>query len=349
MKKIKIISHIQYTLFLLVFVLLSACGNKSGDDEAGQTKTLKLTFQSSENSGSYIYVEQERWAARVAELTQGQIRITMVPVEAIVKHSETLEAISAGFLDGHITASGYFSGKDPAFGLLGNTVGAWSQPEEMLRFIEEGGGRELYDELLTPYGVKFIGAITTGLEALVSKVPINGVADLKGLKIRAPEGLVQSVFSAAGASPVNLPSSEVYTSLDKGLIDAADYTVFSVNHQQGMHDIAAHPVYPGFHSVPSIDVSMNLKKWSALSSEQQTLLQQSVKEMSDSMLEILRQRDEAAVAEAKASGKITVHDWSAEEREKFRMIAQNEWLKFAEKSASARKVYDTLVAWFEKQ
>jgi len=160
--------------------------------------------------------------------------------------------------------------------------------------------------------------------------------------------LVQSVFAAAGATPVNLPASEVYTSLDKGLIDAADYTVFSVNQQQGMHDIAMHPVYPGFHSVPSIDVSMNLAVWNKMSPEQHDILTESVNELAASMLGILRARDATAVADAKAAGNIVVHDWSSEERERFRKIAQQEWLKFSEKSESARKVYDALVLWFEQ-
>src|SRR5690606_28295155 len=119
------------------------------------------------------------------------------------------------------------------------------------------------NELLEPYGLHFIGATTPGLEALVSKVPIEGVDDLKGVKIRAPEGLVQEVFAAAGASPVNLPGSEVFTSLDKGVIDAADYSVYSTNQAQGLHDVAKNPVYPGFHSLPLVEVSMNKAKWDA--------------------------------------------------------------------------------------
>ncbi|NRA56092.1 MAG: TRAP transporter substrate-binding protein DctP, partial [Gammaproteobacteria bacterium] len=188
---------------------------------------FNLKFQSSDNAGNANYVLMQDWANSIDKLTAGVVSVEMLPAGSIVKHTETLESVGSGILDGHITATGYFSGKDPAFGLLGNTVGAWGDPAEMMDFINNGGGRELYEELLSPYGVQFLGATATGLEAFVSKVPLNGVADLKGLKLRAPEGLVQAVFAAAGATPVNLPGSDVYTSLDKGLIDAADYTVFS--------------------------------------------------------------------------------------------------------------------------
>ncbi|OMH25810.1 TRAP transporter substrate-binding protein [Motiliproteus sp. MSK22-1] len=304
-----------------------------------------LKFQSSDNSGNPNYVIQQEWAERVKEITGGRISVEMLPVGSIVKHSETLEAVGAGIIDGHVTATSYFSGKDPAFGLLGNTVGAWGDPNEMLDFINNGGGRELYEELLAPYGVQFIGASATGLEAFVSKIPLNGVSDLKGLKLRAPEGLVQAVFSAAGATPVNLPGSEVYTSLDKGLIDAADYTVFSTNHQQGMHKIATHPVYPGFHSLPVIEISMTKRTWDRMPEDLQKLLTESVSEFAQNIVSALKKEDLKAVAEAEASGSVTIHNWNMVERNKFRNIARGQWKVFAEKSPNAKKVYQVLTKY----
>ncbi len=301
-----------------------------------------LKFQSSDNAGNPNFELKKEWAGRVKEMTGGRVSIEMLPVGSVVKHTETLDAIAAGVIDGHVTATGYFSGKDPAFGLLGNTVGAWSDPNEMLLFIENGGGHELYEELLAPYGVQFIGASATGLEAFVSKKPLNGVGDLKGLKMRAPEGLVQAVFAAAGASPVSLPGSEVFTSLDKGVIDAADYTVFSTNHQQGMHKIANHPVYPGFHSMPVLEISINKETWDGMPDDLKAILRVSVRDFARRMTSALKLKDQAAVAEAKADPNITIHDWPADERNKFRAIAQQQWKVFAEKSDNAKKVYDVL-------
>jgi len=303
---------------------------------------FNLKFQSSDNAGNANYVLMQDWANSIDKLTDGVVSVEMLPAGSIVKHTETLESVGSGILDGHITATGYFSGKDPAFGLLGNTVGAWGDPAQMMDFINNGGGRELYEELLAPYGVQFLGATATGLEAFVSKVPLNGVADLKGLKLRAPEGLVQAVFAAAGATPVNLPGSEVYTSLDKGLIDAADYTVFSTNQQQGLHKIAKHPVYPGFHSMPLIEVSMTQKTWQKIPAATQKIILSSVKDFSNNIMTTLKNNDIKAVAVANAAGDITIHDWSKEERNKFRSIAQGQWQIFSQKSPNAKKVYNVL-------
>ena len=325
-------------LFLGTAVVLAMAGTAQAQD-------YSFRFQSSDPAGNTNFMLQKEWAEMVSEKTDGQIAIEMLPVETIVAHSETLDAVAAGIIDGHFTDTSYASGKDPAFGLIANPVGAWSDPSQMFDFMENGGGKELMNEMLEPYGLHFIGATTPGLEAFVSKVPLDGVDDLEGLKLRAPEGMVQNVFAAAGAAPVNLPGSEVFTSLDKGVIDAADYNTFSTNAAQGLHDVAQHPVYPGFHSMPLIEVSMNKAKCDALPEELQAALEESVKEFAVYQSETVHERDMEAAEEARESGEITIHDWSDEERAKFRAIARSQWEKAAEASENSQKVYDTLTTY----
>ncbi len=315
-------SNLKKSLIGSICIALSLC------TMANAAEVFKYKFQSSDNAGSENFKAQQAWSENV--------------------NTETLDAISTGIIDGHVTAVGYFSGKDPAFGLLGNTVGAWSDVNELLLFMEHGGGNELLSELLAPYGVTNLGSSTTGLEAFVSKVPLNGVKDLKGLKLRAPEGLVQAVFAAAKASPVNLPGSEVFTSLDKGVIQAADYTVLSTNDQQGLHKIAKHPVYPGFHSLPLINVSLNTKKYNKLPENLKEILKTSVIAFSRDIVSKLKLKDLEVLGKLKQDSSITIHDWSSTERNKFRAIAQQEWKKFAKKSPNAKKVYEVLSAYLSK-
>lgn len=312
---------------------------------AAAAQDYSLRFQSSDPAGNANFILQQDWAADVAERTGGAVVVELLPVETIVAHSETQDAVAAGILDGHFTDTSYFAGKDPAFGLIANPVGAWSAPQQMFDFMENGGGKELMNEMLEPYGLHFIGATTPGLEAFLSKVPLSGVDDLEGLKLRAPEGMVQRVFAAAGAAPVNLPGSEVFTSLDKGVIDAADYTVFSTNHQQGMHDVANHPIYPGFHSMPLVEVSINKATWDSMPAEIQEALEASVRDWAQMQVATLAERDEAAVAEAQADPNITVHNWPDEERARFRAIAKTQWEKAADASENSRKVYDALTTY----
>jgi TRAP-type mannitol/chloroaromatic compound transport system substrate-binding protein len=303
------------------------------------------TLQTSAQAGDNFFPMIEDWAERVEVMSGGRIDMNIVPVGTIVAHNETLDAVGAGILQGHVTDPSYFSGRDAAFGMLGNLVGAWSAPEQLFNYINYGGGKEIYNELVNPYGLQFLGASTTGVEAFLSSKPLYGVEDLKGLKMRAPEGMVQEVFAAAGASPVNLPGSEVFTSLEKGVIDAADYTVFSTNAAQGMHEFAPYPIYPGFHSMPVMEVSLNKDLYDSLDDDLKMILEVSVRDFSADMVTRLRKADTIAVLEANADPDVTVINWSDEERAKFREIARGQWEGWANRSEMSGKVYESITAY----
>lgn len=316
---------------------------------AASAQEYSFRFQSSDPAGNPNFEYQKGWTDLVAVRSGGKVKIELLPVGSVVEYNETLDAVAGGILDGQICDSSYWAGKDPAFGLISNPVGAWSDPSQMIDFVENGGGKEIMTELLGSYGLHFIGVSTPGLEAFVSRVPLDGVDDLKGLKVRSPEGPIANVFAAAGAAPVNLPASEVYTSIDKGVVDAADYSVFSVNQQQGLNKAAPHPVYPGFHSLPLVEVSMNKAKWDELPDDIKKILEETVKEFQQTQIDGLKKADQAALEEATTDGSITVHDWPAEERAKFRKIAVAEWERVAKTSPMAQKVFDTLTTYLKEK
>lgn len=305
------------------------------------------TFQTSETAGEPGFINKQKWAENVEKMSGGRIEIEILPIGAVVPHTDTLDAVGTGILQGHLTDPSYFAGKDPAFAMMGNLVGAWSDPFELIGFMQSGGGHELYAELVEPYGVHFIGAAATEPEAFVSSVPIRSVEDLKGVKMRAPEGMVYEIFSKAGASPVALPGSEVFTALDKGVVQAADYTVFATNQSQGMNDVAHYPLYPGFHSLPLIDISMTKSIWDELPDDLKAVLNASVDQFIFDHVYSVRKLDAAAVEEAKANPEIEIVNWSGDERAKFRRIAQQEWENWAGKNDLTQRYYDSVVAYLK--
>jgi len=303
------------------------------------------TFQTSETAGEPQFKIKQDWAKNVETMSSGRIKIEILPTGAVVPANQTLDAVAAGILQGHLTDPSYFSGKNPAFGMIGNLVGAWGDPLEFLDYMNFGGGEAIYNKLVEPYGLHLIGAAATGLESFPTKKPIRKIDDLKGLKVRAPEGMVYDIFSKAGAAPVNLPGSEVYTSLEKGVIDAADYTVFATNHAQGMHKFASYPSYPGFHSLPMVAVDINKQIWDGLPPDLKAILQTSVDAMAYEMVAKLKQLDLKAVAEAKKDPNIHIIDLPQEERVKFRNIAKQEWETWAKKNQVTKEFYDSVVQY----
>jgi len=315
--------------------------------QAAAAAEYEWTFQTSETAGEPQFRIKNEWAEMVETMSGGRIAIEILPVGAVVPHNQTLDAVSSGILQGHLTDPSYFSGRNPAFSMLGNLVGAWGDPLEFLEYMNYGGGEELYNELVEPYGVHLIGAAATGLEAFVSKKPIRSVDDLKGLKLRAPEGMVYDIFQKAGAAPVNLPGSEVYTGLEKGVIDAADYTVFATNQAQGLHQFARYPNYPGFHSLPMVAVSLNKDIWDGLPDDLKRILEVSVDKLGYDLVFRLKQLDLEAVQEARADPDVEIIDLPAAERAEFRRIAQTEWEEWADRNEMTRKVYESVVEFLE--
>jgi TRAP-type C4-dicarboxylate transport system substrate-binding protein len=307
------------------------------------------TFQTSETAGEPQFKIKNTWAENINVMSGGKIKIEILPTGAVVPHNQTLDAVSSGILQGHLTDPSYFSGRNPAFSMLGNLVGAWGDPLEFLEFMKYGGGEDLYNELVEPYGVHLIGAAATGLEAFVTKKPIRTVEDLKGLKVRAPEGMVYDIFQKAGAAPVNLPGSEVYTGLEKGVIDAADYTVFATNQAQGLHQFARYPNYPGFHSLPMVAVSMNKQIWDGLSPELKTILKVATDKLAFDLVFNLKKLDLVAVQEAKKDPNIEIINMAPTERAKFRQIAQQEWKEWAKRNEMTQKVYDAAVKFLTER
>ena len=312
-------------------------------------ESYNLKFQSSDNSGTAAFEVQNAWAEHLKEMSDGRINVEMLPTGSIVEYNETLDAVGAGILGGQITDSSYFTGKDPAFALIGNPVGAYSSPEELRAFFDRGGGAELYNEILEPYGVHFVGAAAQTAEAIPSKIAIDSVEDLKGVKMRAPEGMVQSAFAAAGASPVNLPQSEVFTALDKGVISAADATTLATNDSMGLHDVAKNPIWPGFHSLPLNEVSINKSTWDGMSDEDKKIFTESVTWYADELASRIKARDQEVADKLSKQEGVTIHSWSEEEKKKFRQIAQDQWEDYAGRSENAQKVYDKLTAFLKEE
>ncbi|MCK2182441.1 TRAP transporter substrate-binding protein [Halomonas getboli] len=312
-----------------------------------QAADYEWTFQTSETAGEPQFEMKKAWADNVEQMSDGRISIEILPVNSVVQANQTLQAVSSGILQGHMTDPSYFTGQNPAFGMIGNLVGAWSDPYDFLDYMNNAGGEQLYNELVEPYGLHLIGAAATGLESLPSTKPIHSVEDMKGLKLRAPEGMVYNIFEAAGATPVNLPGSEVYTGLEKGVIDAADYTVFATNQAQGLHEFAPYPLYPGFHSLPMVSVSLNKDIWDGLPADLQAILETSVDQLAYEMVAELKTRDLEAVREARQDPDIEIIDLPAEERVKFRNIAKQEWANWAEKNEITQEFYDSVVGYLE--
>ncbi|MBM3534855.1 MAG: TRAP transporter substrate-binding protein [Alphaproteobacteria bacterium] len=302
---------------------------------------------------AYYKMIQDHWLDRLAAMTGGQVKIELTPIGSVVPHTETMNAIGQGILQGDLTSTTYFAGRDKVFALMGDLIAGYDTPLQLTMFCYHGGGREILQEAFDRYSggtVQVIGCGAIAKEALVSKARIATLADLKGKKIRSPEGLAAEVFRRAGAAPVAMPPSETYTALDKGVVDAADNSSYTMDKSVGMHKVAKFPIYPGIHSMPIIQFTVNKAMWNRLSPQ----TRQAVDSWYLAMIYDLTMRNELQdrvfVAQDKAdkSSGIEIIDWSQPDRDAFRAIAAGAWKDFAEGSPLAKKAYDANIAFMQK-
>jgi TRAP-type C4-dicarboxylate transport system substrate-binding protein len=324
--------------------LLSIAALGLGLAVGGAQAETVLKLQTSTQSGAFEYTYiAEKWGPRLAAMTGGEVQVEFTPINSIVDRKDTPEAVMAGVLQGDMTAVSYFTGRDPAFAILGDLIAGYDSVDQVQTFCRHGGGREalqgLWDSIL-PDALHVVGCAAAAKEALVAKVPINGVADLEGVKIRSPSGLAATVFKMAGAAPVSMSLSDVFTSLEKGVIDAADASAYINNSTSGFHQVATYPLYPGIHSMAVRQLTINKGVWDSLTPEQQDVIEVWFYATYDDVRRQLDLQDRAQASKDIGEGTITVIDWPQAERDKFRAIATEAWEETAGKSAAARQALD---------
>ncbi|WP_372621627.1 TRAP transporter substrate-binding protein [Falsiroseomonas sp.] len=164
----------------------------------------------------------ERISARVAQLTDGKFRIQAFPAGEIVGGLQVLDAVQAGTIEAGHTASYYFIGKDVGFApFTAMTFGLTTR--QLTSWFKFGGGNELADEFFREYNIVAHTAGDTGAQmGGWFRNEITSVDQLRGLKFRIT-GLAGQLFTRLGASPTLIAPADIYPSLERGVIDAAEF------------------------------------------------------------------------------------------------------------------------------
>ncbi len=190
----------------------------------------------------------------------------------IVPPFSIVEAVKDGKVQAGYTWLGYDQGKIPASALI-SAVPFGMEPWEFSAWWYEAGGRELAEELYRGYNIYpllcgVIGPETAGW----FRKPITELSDVQGLKIRFA-GIGGKVLERLGASVTMLPGGEIFQALEKGAIDATEYSLPIVDQQLGFDRIAKYNYFPGWHQTfTAAHLVINLNLWKQLSESQQALL-----------------------------------------------------------------------------
>jgi len=224
----------------------------------------------------------ERFAKRVYDISSGSIEIKLYPKNTLVPALAVFDACSSGQIDAFHSGPYYWKGKNSAFSLYSGTPFGFTA-EEISSWMLFGGGLELWRKQYGKYNLyPFMGGNTNIQMGGWFRKPINSLQDMQGLKMRVP-GLGGEVFAKLGVNPILLPAGEIYTSLERGVIDATEWVGPALDIKMGFYKVAPY-YYGGWHEPGSIlELTLNKKFWNKLSSEQQAMIEVSANEMNANM------------------------------------------------------------------
>jgi TRAP-type mannitol/chloroaromatic compound transport system substrate-binding protein len=188
----------------------------------------------------------ERIASRIRALSGGRLDIVVYAAGEVVPAFGVLDAVGNGVADIGHSAAFYWQGKMPAAAFF-TTVPFGLTPGEHVAWVDAGGGQALWDELYAPFGVKpFMGGNTGVCMGGWFRHELKSLADLHGLKLRAL-GLGGEVYRRLGATPQTTPPAEILTSLQSGVLDAAEFVGPGSDIALGLYRVAPYYYYPGFN------------------------------------------------------------------------------------------------------
>jgi TRAP-type mannitol/chloroaromatic compound transport system substrate-binding protein len=214
----------------------------------------------------------ERLAKRIGELSDGRIRIQVFAAGELVPALESFQAVSDGTVEVGSGASYYWAGKEPAtqwfsavpFGLNGQGMSAW---------FYGGDGLKLWEETYAPFNLIPRPGGSTGVQmgGWFNK-KIETIDDFKGLKMRIP-GLGGKVLAKAGGTVVLLPGGEIFTSLERGVIDATEWVGPLHDLRMGFYQAAKYYYYPGWHEPGTyLEYFFNKKAYESLPKDLQHII-----------------------------------------------------------------------------
>jgi len=235
---------------------------------ASARETVRWRWQGAWSAKDIFHEYALDYARKIREMSGGRLRIEVLPANAVVKPFDLLAAVNKGVLDGSHAVPAYWHRTNPAFSLFGSGPAFGMDANNFLAWMAYGGGRALYNELLT--GVMNLN-VTGFLYGPMPTQPlgwfqkkIDAATQLKGIRFRTA-GLAVELFREMGAAADELPAQEIAPALAQGRIDAAEFNNPTSDRWLGLPDAAKVCMLQSYHQPAEVfEILVNRKRYDAL-------------------------------------------------------------------------------------
>jgi TRAP-type mannitol/chloroaromatic compound transport system substrate-binding protein len=334
----------QNLIILLSSIFLFSC---SSEEISNTSNEIKETFKwrmvtTWPKNYPGVGLGAENLAKLVNEMSDGRLQIKVFGNGELVPALEVFDTVSRGSVEMGHGAAYYWIGKVPAaqfftaipFGLNAQEMNAW---------LHYGGGQELWEELYEPFNLIPMAGGNTGVQmAGWFNKEINSLNDLKGIRMRIP-GMAGEVFTRAGGEAVLMPGSEIFTNLQTGVIDAAEWIGPYNDLTFGFHQAAKYYYYPGWHEPgPTLETLVNKEAFNSLPKDLQVILVTASRAVNQDMLDEYTARNNQALISLINDHGIELRKLPDDVLAEFKKITDELLLEMIEKDDASRKIYKSL-------
>lgn len=287
------------------------------------------------------------WVSEQLNLvSDGSIRMRLYEPDKLVNPAEILDAVASGKIDAGYATAGYWQGKMPAAALF-SAVPFGPEAGEYMAWVYYGNGLSLYQEMYDEagYNVKVLpcAMLSPETSGWFNK-EINSADDLKGLNMRF-FGLGGAVMEKLGVRTMQLPGGEIFGALEKGVIDASEFSQPAIDDMLGFSKVAKYNYFPGWHQQATLfELLINKDVWNGMSAGQQAMVDTTCKaSMAQSIAE--GEYSQFPVMEKARQKGVEIRYWNQDMLNLF----EAKWEEVAaEKSAANpffKKVWDDMTAF----
>lgn len=288
-----------------------------------------------------------RFAETVEQVSGGRIQIRVYGGGELVPALEAFDTVRAGGAEMGSGSAYYWAGKAPSaqffasvpFGMNAQQLNAW---------LLSGGGMEMWEELYRDFNLVPMPGGNTGVQmGGWFNREINSIADLRGLKMRIP-GLGGNVLEKAGGAPLLMAGGEIYTGLERGVIDATEWLGPYHDMLMGFHEIARYYYSPGWHEPGTmLEFFINKQLYDSLPADLQAILRTSALRVHVWTLAEMEAKNAEALSQLLQKG-INLRRFPTEVVEKMRALTEEVIAEITAADAFGRKVYESYDAFRKK-
>ncbi len=255
----------------IAVVLVGALAAMTAPVRADDVVTLKMAHQWPDDPNDYVVSTGKQFAAEVEKRSGGRIKINIFPAESLVKALDTHSALRSGSVDLAIYPYIYAAGAIPEMNLI-LLPGLWKTPQDVFRFRSSEPWNEI-EAKAEAFGFKTVCWIQISGGVASKSKPINLPGDLAGQKVRAAGKMMEAALQKAGASTVSMSSTEAYSAMQLGLLDAV-WTSSGTFGSYRLYEVSKFYNSPEDYSVYfTIEpIAISMRTWRKLTPEQQAMI-----------------------------------------------------------------------------